>query len=311
MKLSGFTFCRNAQSLYYPIVESILSALPLVDEFVVAVGKGNDEDATLNAIRNLENPKIKLIETEWDLTAFPKGMIHAQQTELAMRACTGDWLIYLQADEVLHEEDLPKIRLKCLEYLEDTRIEGMLCSYLHFWGDFDHLVKAHGWYPYEVRIVRNNPNIHSWESAQSFRWIPTFDGKSFRNKAGSRKLNVVDSGARVFHYGWVRPPQLMTAKMQAMDLHHGHAQQRFTQPFEYGNMKRLKRFEGKHPEVMKAWMERLDWKSSLDYSGEQSLERKHRFKHERLRYRIMNWIEARFFGGREIFAYQNYRRLNQ
>lgn len=310
MKLSGFTFCRNALSLHYPVIESILSALPLVDEFIVVVGKGNEDDLTVKTIRDLQNPKIKLIETEWDIAAFPRGMIHAQQTELAMRQCTGDWLIYLQADEVLHEDDLPKIKARCLHYLDDPKVEGMLCNYHHFWGDYEHLVEAHGWYPYEIRIVRNNPNIHSWESAQSFRWIPSFDGRSFRDKSGSRKLNVVDSGARVFHYGWVRPPQLMTAKMQAMDLHHGHTQQRFTQPFEFGNMKRLRRFEAKHPQVMEAWMNRLDWKSSLDYSGNRKLVRKHRFKHERLRYRILHWIEQHLFGGKEIFAYQNYRRID-
>ena len=32
--ISGFSMCRNADSLYYPVKESIESVLPIVDEFV-------------------------------------------------------------------------------------------------------------------------------------------------------------------------------------------------------------------------------------------------------------------------------------
>src|SRR3972149_3751973 len=34
VKLSGFTFIRNAVSLDYPVMESISSILPIVDEFI-------------------------------------------------------------------------------------------------------------------------------------------------------------------------------------------------------------------------------------------------------------------------------------
>ena len=43
MKISAFTFLRNAQRLQFPFVESIRSALPLVDEFVVALGPCDDD----------------------------------------------------------------------------------------------------------------------------------------------------------------------------------------------------------------------------------------------------------------------------
>jgi hypothetical protein len=42
MKISGFTMVRNAEKLYFPIKESILSVLPVVDEFIVALGDGDD-----------------------------------------------------------------------------------------------------------------------------------------------------------------------------------------------------------------------------------------------------------------------------
>ncbi|MBU1950083.1 MAG: hypothetical protein KJ927_15320, partial [Candidatus Eisenbacteria bacterium] len=94
---------RNALLLDYPIVEAICSILPLCDEFVIAVGKG--EDGTLEAIRGIGDPKIRIIETEWDSAHFVHGKINAVQSNIALDACTGDWCFYIQADEVVHEAD--------------------------------------------------------------------------------------------------------------------------------------------------------------------------------------------------------------
>jgi hypothetical protein len=308
--ISAFTFCRNAASLYYPIEASIRSALPLVDEVVVALGRGDDEDDTRSQIEAIGDPKIKIIDTEWDVQAFPKGTVHAQQTDLAKSNCSGDWLIYLQADEVLHQDDWATIKNQCQRYLNDEQVEGMLFDYHHFWGDYQHLVEAHGWYPKEIRLIRNRKDIHSWESAQSFRSIPDFDGRSYRKKEGSRKLRVVDSGARIFHYGWVRPPAIMTKKMQAMDRNHGHPQPRFKAAFEYGDLSILRTFQGSHPDVMTEWIRKMDWSAQLDLLGMRGISRTHRFKHERWKYRLLHLLEKHLFGGKQVFAYQNYTRIN-
>ena len=47
MKVTGFTFIRNAIRYDYPVKEAILSILPLCDEFVVAVGKSDDDTRSL------------------------------------------------------------------------------------------------------------------------------------------------------------------------------------------------------------------------------------------------------------------------
>ena len=46
MKISGFTMGKNVQKLYYPIKQSIMSILPIVDEFVVALGDSDEDDET-------------------------------------------------------------------------------------------------------------------------------------------------------------------------------------------------------------------------------------------------------------------------
>src|SRR5215207_8727233 len=107
MTLSGFTFCRNMVRYDYPVVESIRSILPIVDEFVVNVGRC--EDGTLELIRSIDSPKIRIVESVWDETLRKDGIIYSQQTNIALSHCAGDWAFYLQADEVIHEQDLPGI----------------------------------------------------------------------------------------------------------------------------------------------------------------------------------------------------------
>ena len=317
MMISGFTMARNAESLYYPIAESISSILPIVDEFVVALGEGSPGDRTRELIEGIGSPKIRIIDTVWDTDAFRNGTEHAHQTDIAMRECSGDWLFYLQADEVVHEEDHGAILERCAELQDDREVDGLLFDYLHFWGDYDHVHRSHGWYLHEIRIVRNDPEIHSWESAQSFRRIPDFDGRSYRQKEGSEKLRVAPANARIFHYGWVRPPDFMRRKHRAFDsIHHGEdeAARRHAAEvgnYDYGPLGRIPQFTGTHPAVMAGKIEAFDWGEQLNYSGRLGRPERPLHKHERTRYRLLSGIERVFNGGREIGGFRNYILLDR
>ncbi|MEC8511049.1 MAG: hypothetical protein VX015_02810 [Planctomycetota bacterium] len=313
MRLSGFTFLRNGAKLHYPIIESIRSALPLVDEFVIALGDSDPDDDTAERIAAIGSDKVVTFDTVWDLERYPRGTEHAHQTDLAKERCSGDWLIYLQGDEVLHEEDLEVIRASCERWLDDERVEGMLFDYLHFWGDYDHAHDSHSWYKQEVRIVRNRPEIHSFRSAQSFRRIPDFDGVSYRDKEGTEKITVVHSGARIFHYGWVRPPAAMQKKRAYFTRnHHGEAAERAVAAeadrFDYGPLCRVPRYEGTHPEVMAERIAALDWRADLrdrPVAGEE----RGPHDHESLRDRAITFVERSLFGGRHVWASRNYTML--
>jgi len=102
MKVSGFTFVRNGVKYDYPFLESMRSLLPLCDEIVIGVGRS--EDDTLAQIQSLHSSKIKILETIWDESNRENGSILSQQTNLALDQTNGDWAIYLQADEILHED---------------------------------------------------------------------------------------------------------------------------------------------------------------------------------------------------------------
>lgn len=314
MKISGFSFVRNGIKLYYPVVESIRSILPICDEFVIAVGKGDEDDNTREQIEAIGSSKIKIIDTIWEEQYYKKGVINGMQTNIARNECSGDWLFYVQADEVVHEKYLPVIKARCEELLDKEEVDGLLFDYKHFWGDYDHYHISHGWYPNEIRIIRNKPDILSWQSAQSFRRYDYYDNP--RQPEGTHKINVAKVNAYIYHYGWVRPPHLMQNKRRALDgVHWGRKKaeefyQKAPKEFDYGPLNLLPVFKDTHPQVMKEMIARFDWADKLQKSGKPNPYRE-LHKHERFKIRLHTWVEQKIMGGRSLGAFHNYHLLKQ
>ena len=103
MTISGFTMVRNAGKFYYPIKEAILSVLPIVDEFIVALGDNDPDDNTRQQIESIGSDKIKIYDRVWEEKHFVDGHIFKLETDFALSKCSGDYCLYLQADEVVHE----------------------------------------------------------------------------------------------------------------------------------------------------------------------------------------------------------------
>ncbi len=314
MTISGFTIAKNADKLYYPIKQSIMSVLPIVDEFIVVLGNCDDDDNTRREIESIESDKIKIIDTIWDIEKYPDGTENAHQTDIAKNACSGNWLFYLQADEVVHEKYLPAIIKRCEELLNDKKTDGLLFQYRHFWGDYDHYQIAHGWYPYEIRIIRNDAEIHSWQDAQSFRRIPGFDNIHYRQQKGTCKLGVAKVDAYIFHYGWVRPPGVMRKKGFALDtMFKGHEKteelyKNKCSEYDYGPLNLLPEFKETHPAVMKDRIAQFNWQDKLQYSGKPNPNR-HLHKHEKLKNKILTFIEHSVLNGKQIGGFKNYTLL--
>ncbi|HEY9124909.1 MAG TPA: hypothetical protein VIO15_11260 [Bacteroidales bacterium] len=307
MKISGFTMGKNVTKLYYPIKESILSILPICDEFIVALGNCDEDDKTREEILSINSPKIKIIDTVWDIEKYPNGTEMAHQTDIAKSYCTGDWLFSIQTDEVIHENDLPKIKRRCEELLHDEEIEGILFKFIHFYGDYQHHNDSHGWHKHEIRIIRNNKDIHSWCDSMSFRRIPNFDGISYRSKNGAYKLKVALVDATIYHYSWVRPPEFMQKKNNAFTKvikGSSFVPQQNIQYFDYGPLNKLPIFKGSHPQVMNECIARFNWKDKLQYSGKLKKGRGKQ-KHEKLKYRFITFLEKYVFC-RPMWEFKNY-----
>ncbi len=287
MKVSGFSFIRNAVKFDYPVVESIKSVLPLCDEFVIAAG--NSEDETLDLIKNIGDPKIKIIETVWDDSLREGGRVLALETDKAFQQVSenSDWCIYIQGDEVIHEKYLDNIREGMEQWLHDEQVEGLLLNYLHFYASYDFVGDSRRWYRKEIRVVRNNKYIKSYRDAQGFR-------------INNHKLQVKPVDAFVYHYGWVKSPEDQQQKaLNFNKLWHNDEWVEVNIPkldqFDYSNIDSLKHFEGTHPKVMQERIKRINWEFSFDPSQ----------KNFSSKAKLLHFIEKHT--GWRIGEYKNYK----
>jgi hypothetical protein len=260
MKVSGFSFIKNALIYDYPIVESIRSILPICDEVVVAVGKSDDD--TLELIKQIDKEKIRIIETVWDERKREGGKVLAEETNKAFMniARDSDWAFYIQGDEVIHEKYLDAIYKAMLTYKDDKEVDGLLFRYLHFYGSYDYVGASSRWYDHEIRIIKNDPSIYSYKDAQGFR------------KGDNEKLKVKRIDAYVYHYGWVKEPKAMQRKQENFNKYWHDDQWVETniikaEEFDYSmHVSELKRFAGDHPEVMKNRIAEKNWTFDYDIS---------------------------------------------
>jgi hypothetical protein len=246
MKVSGFTFLRNGQQLGYPFAESIRSVLPIVDEFVVALGPC--EDDTEKLLRAISDPKIRIIPTQWNERIRSdyslKGFVYGQQKSIALFNCTGDWAFYLEGDEVVHENDLQKIRGAMERYLDDDRVEALAFDYLHFYGNVNTYAWSPRWYRTEVRIVRNT--IPVWGPKGLFFVVPD-------SHATGHYPRAAHTGATIYHYGWVRGETQMNSKIAAVGKFWGEKSAP-TMDYTQVDSATLKLFTGTHPKVVQNWL---------------------------------------------------------
>ena len=251
MKLSGFTFVRNAVLLDYPVVESILSILPIVDEFIVNVGPS--EDGTLELIRSIGNPKIKIIQSQWNPNIVSGGYICAQQTNIALFNCMGKWAFYLQPDEVVHEDDHPLVMEYVDRYIDDDRVEGLTLRELNFWGDCRTIMRVYPqWLRRRCWIVKPHRFTLSRGDAAGFSVHPKY-------KERGRRIRVMDTGARLFHVGSVKSDDALRYKCRTFSaVFQGDRSGAYEweDSFYYRKMPRqfVARYDGAFPKVLEGWI---------------------------------------------------------
>ena len=262
MKISGFSYVRNGFKYGCPFVESIKSILPICDEFVIAVG--DSDDGTRDSIIKLNSPKIKIIDTKWDLSLRKGGEIFSQQANIALDNTSGNWLFHLQADEVIHENDLQKILNAIKENETNTKVDGFILPFLHFWGDYNHIRNTRRVHKKEIRLFRSNINAFSFNDSQGFRKYTNKESYLSGVDKG-KKLNVKLIKANVFHYNRINEQELSAEKTKTFSFFWGNN----SSNFNFEQVDRVEIFEGAHPNVMKTRIESLKYKFKYDKSKAQ------------------------------------------
>lgn len=242
MRVSLFTFLRNGNKLGYPFIESIRSALPLADEFVIALGPS--ADGTREALLSLADPRIRIVDSQWNESMRVSGFVYGQQKMLAQAQCTGDWAFYLEADEVLHENDLDAIREAMKTHLGNPRVEALVFDYVHFFGSAQWQAVSSGWYRRAPRIIRN-----------TIRTV-AYDGLFWNVVVSNRRTrwpNAALANATMYHYGHIRSLATMGQKNNAVAAYWGES--RSAEGFQYTiDPQALRPFQGTHPAVMTQWL---------------------------------------------------------
>lgn len=283
--LSGFTLVRNAVKLDFPIVAAIRSVLEVCDEVVVNVGKS--EDDTRDLVASIRDPRVRILDTEWDFTK--KNIMLSIETQRAMDACAGSWGIYIQADEVLHERGARILKDKVAEWDRDDRVEGLLVKYLHFYGGFDRIATSRRWYRREVRCIRLGKDIRPYQGAQGFRVGPSY-----------RKIQARPTDAEMFHYGWARPAKAIKEKLEISKTIYPWGGDRFDKEQARGFLEwipLLRDFTGDHPAAAH------DWIAQRAHDPERVIGPA-RFRPEHVRFYISDWIER--LTGARVFEFRNY-----
>ena len=241
MKVSAFTFIKNGQVLGYPFLQSIMSVLPIVDEFVINVGES--EDDTLALIESISSSKIRIIYSKWNDSMKDRGFVYGQQKMIAQYNCTGDWAFYVEGDEVYHENELEKITESMKINLNDQNVEALVFDFFHFYGNSNSYINSPGWYRSEARIIRNS--VRSYAPDGLF-WL-VLDS----NKVG-RYPKARHTGANCYHYGWVRSEEQMNLKSKKVKKYWGEDYEKI----DYSQMDQsiIEEFKGTHPEIIKNWL---------------------------------------------------------
>lgn len=248
VKLFGFGVLKNGVKFDFPFKESILSMEPITEQVYFALG--DSEDATNDEFKKFEF--CKTMNTVWDKSLLDGKVISVEtnkalnflKTDLGENKLKGAWGIYLQADEVIHEDDY-EIIMKDLEYCEANGFDAISFRYLHFWKTHHHIAVTKNWYPHEIRIIKLDSNIESWG-----------DGQSFKNHSG-----VFFSEARIFHYGHVREQKAYAEKMRFQSsFHHAEnlVEEKLKKDAENSKKHKTNYYFGTHPLVMRERILRMN-----------------------------------------------------
>jgi len=153
--LSTSTVVRNALKLNYPLEASILTYYPISDEVLISYDP-TTEDGTEAYVKDLARrySKIKLIPSPWNMENHKDGTEITLQSNVAFEACTSDWLLYVQADEAIHEGDHEAIK----SVLREKDLNGVLFNRRSFMGTLDREIPEY-FAPKLLRLIRNGQGL--------------------------------------------------------------------------------------------------------------------------------------------------------
>lgn len=261
-ELSVCLACSYPITLDYPLEECILSINPIADEIIIINGDHYPRKEMEMVIDKLAinadelGDKIKMYDLPWN-DAMRINMFTIANSA-GMAQCTKDYVLWLDADEVIHEDDYEKI-YKCME----LGMDAYSFRTIHFYRDYNHFKIPKGiWYNHRPKLFKNGLGI--WDGYQS--WIDgigklkcdytsdliTWDYKPVHSF--SKKTTI-----SIYHYGWVMSDKVVLEKKNRTETRF-HPDWVPLTKWEW-NMSDTEEFKGTHPAVMKDRIERFNYET--------------------------------------------------
>lgn len=247
MSLSVVTCVSNPISDEYYLSELINSVYAIADEIIIVNGD-NDDNELWQVIDKRYLDKIKIYHNPWE-DRMGKKMYHLQKS-IGISHATCDYVLRLDADEVLMEEDHHKV-LKAIKL-------GYPVYYfrvLHFWGDYKHIKsgkndtdKDNDWYNDRVYLFRNNMQI-----ADSHDKYGNYTDNLVLENYEPADTIAKRTSIRVFHYGHARSKNVYLKKKNKIErAFHPDWEDLADWEFDFSG---TVVYDGEHP---KAMMERIN-----------------------------------------------------
>lgn len=243
--LAGIVCVRNGDALDYSWREAVHSLLQVCDE--VLISDCDSTDGTREAMNAWEcvSTKITLCNYPWSNPErtdqwYPEWVNYARQHSKAKHC------IYLDADEVLHEDDYGLIRKAA------DQGQTLFFKRLNFWRDAQSLIPEGVCCGTKVlRMAPSNMPVPS-----DYPWLP----------AEETMKQAQESNIRVFHYGFLRKREAFfkkarvvqriwagsyDARLEAAEKFEGNW---MTDPNVVPWTNELVPYNGTHPKVIHKWL---------------------------------------------------------
>lgn len=187
----------------YCVEESILSVAPICDEICVSAGWSNDGTVELlEEINKKTNSKMTINVSKW---TYDRTILARKKNE-AIAGLKTDWILFLDADEIMHENELQAIK-----DLTNTMSNSCYNFQMNHYYGLPHwkMNKDSGWYQEFNRLHQRKMNLYFSDDGHCV------DALMHNN------MSVPTSGIRtnitVHHYGHMRDAKAMALKTSRIE----------------------------------------------------------------------------------------------